>query len=125
AVRREQAAADARQRALARGIGADHPHHFARADRHRRAVHCRGRFGTVAVVKLARLEEQRHLRLHSSATKSGAPIIAVTPRTGGSAPSPRKSTRASASASTRKAAPPSAEAGSTTRWSGPVTRRTA
>src|SRR5207302_802138 len=56
-----------------------------------------------------------HRRLRMSRTNSGAPTIAVTAPTGGSAPRPRKSTRARASARTRKAAPPKAEAGSTTR----------
>src|SRR5207244_5669682 len=121
----EQAATDPRQRALSRGVGPDHADHLAGADRERGAGDSFGCARGVPEMQVAGLEQERHRRLRRSITNSGAPMMAVTAPTGGSAPRPRKRTRASASARTRKAAPPRAEAGRTTRWSGPVTSRTA
>ena len=111
---RQEAAAEPRQRALPGRVGADDADHLAAREAERDAGHRLGSAGRVAVAQLAGVE-QRHCRLRIRRTKSGAPTIAVTAPTGGSAPNPRKSTRASASASTRKAAPPRAEAGRTTR----------
>src|SRR5919201_1153117 len=121
---RQEAAADTRQRALSGRVGSDDAHHFAARNRDRDARDgLEGGLG-MPVPQLAAVQ-QRHRRLRIRRTNSGAPTMAVTAPTGGSAPRPRKSTRASASARMRNAAPPSADAGSTTRWSGPVSRRTA
>src|SRR5205085_11587171 len=110
----QQAAAEAREGALSGGVGSDHADHLAARHRDRGPRNRLGGDFRMPVPQLAAFE-QRHLRLRISRTKSGAPTIAVTAPTGGSAPRPRKRTRASASARIRKAAPPSAEAGSTTR----------
>src|SRR5207253_933041 len=124
--RPQEAVRDARQRALSRRVGSDQADHLARIDAQRDAA---DRLPAAAAVPVAHARELEqgpgHVRLRRSSTKRGAPSSAVTAPTGGSAPRPRKSRRATASASTRKAAPPRAEAGRTTRWSGPVSRRTA
>ena len=114
--RAQQPAGDARQGALAGGVGADEAEHLAGVDPQGHAGHGFGQAWSMAVADLLDREQRSaQVRLRKSSTKSGAPSSAVTAPTGGSVPSPRKSTRATASASTRKAAPPSAEAGSTTR----------
>ena len=111
---RQQPAAEAREGALSGGVGPDHADHLtARHGERGPRDRLRGPCG-MPVAQLAAFE-QRHRRLRIKRTKSGAPTMAVTAPTGGSAPRPRKRTRARASARIRKAAPPSAEAGSTTR----------
>src|SRR5207253_10335516 len=112
----QEAAGDAGKRALPGGVGTDEADDLAGFDVQRKASHRFGHVRRVAVADgLDGQERCGHVRLRRSSTKSGAPTRAVTAPTGGSVPSPRKSSRAMASATMRKAAPPRAEAGSSTR----------
>ena len=114
----------AQQRALAGAVGADDGEELARrsASSEMSRIRTLSRALTSTPWPAAALTVPRAARPASSQRKNGPPTSAVRTPIGSSAG--ETMVRASASASTRKAPPNSAAAGSRVRWAGPSSRRT-